>query len=104
MYVGSNKMVLLQSAVAEVTNPRDPSHTVKVGILFDGGSQKSYLTRRVKDPLTLSVDSRKYLSIAAFGSSKGKPKQCEVMHITIQTKHGDNLTLEVFVVPTFVTP
>ena len=88
MYVGSNKMVLLQTPVAEVTNPRDRSYAMKVGIVFDDGSQKSYLTWRVKDALTLSVDSRKYLSIAAFGSRKRKPK-CEVVHIAIQTKHGD---------------
>ena len=43
--------VLLQMAVAEVINPRDPFGTLKVGIVFDGGSQKYYLTQRVKDSL-----------------------------------------------------
>ena len=101
MYVSSNKMVLLQTAV---TNPRDPSRTLKVGIVFDGGSQKSYLTRRVKDTLGLPVDSKKYLSIAAFGSRKGKPKQCEVVQLAVQTKCGDSQPLEVFVVPHICDP
>ena len=52
----------------------------------------------------LSVDSRKYLSSATFGSRKGKPKQCEVVHIAIQTKHGDSQTLKVFVVPHICDP
>ena len=47
LYADSNKTVLLQTAVAEVANPRDPSRTLKVGIVFDGGSQKLYLTQRV---------------------------------------------------------
>ena len=51
LYADSDKMVLLQMAVAEVANPIDPSRTLKVGIVFDGGSQKSYLTQRVKDSL-----------------------------------------------------
>ena len=104
MYVGSNKMVLLQTAVAEVTNPRDPSRTLKVGIVFDGGSQKSYLTQRVKDTLALPIDSKKYLSIAAFGSRKGKPKQCEVVRLAVRTKCGDSQALKVFVVPHICDP
>jgi hypothetical protein len=104
MYVGANKMVLLQTAVAEVTNPRDPSRASKVGIVFDGGSQKSYLTQRVKDKLALTVDSKKYLSIAAFGSRKGRPKQCEVVRLAVQTKRGDSQALEVFVVPHICDP
>ena len=67
MCVYSNKTVL-QTAVAEVINPNDSSHALRVGVVFDGGSQKSYLTQQVKDTLALPVDSKKYLSIAAFGS------------------------------------
>ena len=99
MCVDSSKTVLLQTAVAEVVNPRDSSRALKVGIVFDGGSQKSYLMQRVKDTLALPVDSKKYLSIAAFGSRKGRPKQCKVVHLAVRTKHGGSQVLEVFVVP-----
>lgn len=104
LYVDSNKKVLLQTAVAEVINPRDTSHTLKVGIVFDGGSQLSYLTQRVKDTLALPVSSKKYLAVAAFGSRKGRPKQCDVVHLAVRTKHGDNQVLEVFVVPHVYDP
>jgi len=103
MYVDSDKMVLLQTAVAEVTNPRDTSCTLKIGIVFDGGSQKSYLTRRVKNALNLPVVSKKSLSIAAFGSRKGRPRQCEVVHLIMKTRHGSS-RLEVFVVPHICDP
>ena len=42
MCVDSNKTVHLQTVVADIVNPRD---SLKVGIVFDGGSQKSYLTQ-----------------------------------------------------------
>ena len=80
--------------VAEVSDPGDPSHTLKVGIVFDGGNQKSYLMQRVKDILALPVKVPIDCS-----SRKGKPKQCEVVHLAIHTKHGDRQVLEVFVVP-----
>ena len=104
LYADSNKTVLLQTAVAEVANPRDPSYTLKVEIVFDGGSQKSYLTQRVKDSLALPVDSKQYLSIAAFGSKKGRPKQCEVVRLIVRTKLGGCQELEVFVVPHICDP
>ena len=60
--------------------------------------------QRVKDTLALPVDSKKYLSIAAFGSRKGRPKQCEVVHLAVRTKHGGSQVLEVFVVPHICDP
>ena len=48
-------------AVAEVFTPEDPSRILTVGIVFDGGSQKSYLTQPAK---ALSADSKQFLSIA----------------------------------------
>lgn len=97
-------MVLLQAAVAEVANPQDPSNVLKVGIIFDGGSQKSYLTLRVKDALDLSVYTKKLISIAAFGSRKGRARQCEVVHLAVQTRDGDSHLLDVFVVPHICDP
>lgn len=72
--------------------------------MLDGGIQKSYLTQRVKDILALPVDSKKYLSIAAFGSRKGRPRRCEIVHLAVRTKHGGSQVLEVFVVPHICNP
>ena len=56
------------------------------------------MTQQVKDSLALPVDSKQYLSIAAFGSKKGRPKQCEVVCLIVRTKLGGFQELEVFVV------
>ena len=58
----------------------------------------------MKDTLALPVDSKKYLSIASFGSRKERPRQCEVVHLAVRTKHGGSQALEVFVVPHICDP
>ena len=50
------------------------------------------------------MDSKKYLSIAAFASRKGRPRQCEVVYLAVRTKHGGSQVLEVFVVPHICDP
>ena len=104
LYADSGRMVLLQTAIAEVSDPQDSSHTQKVGIVLDGGSQRSYITQRVKDSLRLPVHSRKLISIAAFGLRKGRPKQCEVVQLAVKTKCRGYQHLEVLVVPHICEP
>ena len=53
---------------------------------MDSGSQKSYLTQRVKELLSLPVTDSQHLSIAAFGSTRGEPKLCEVVRLAVRTK------------------
>lgn len=62
------------------------------------------MTERVKNALELPVSSKRSLSIAAFGSRKGRPRQCEVVHITVQTQHGSSQIIEAFVVPHICNP
>ena len=71
---------------------------------MDSGSQKSYLTQRMKDSLSLPVIGKQHLAIAAFGSSRGEPKQCEVVRLAVRTKYGGNQELDLFVVPHICDP
>ena len=104
LYVDSNKAILLQTALAEVSNPRNPSLMLKLRIVMDSGSQRSYLTRHVRDTLALPTSGKQCLSIAAFGSQRGEPKQCEVVRIAIRTKYGDIQEVDLFVVPHICDP
>ena len=104
LYADSSGMVLLQTAITEVSNPRDSSCTQKVGIVLDGGSQRSYITQRVKDSLQLPVQFKKSISIAAFGLRIGRPKQCEVVQLAVKTKRHGYQHLEVLVVPHICEP
>ena len=90
MCASSDDIILVQTAVANVSNPEDPSRVQKVRIVMDCGSQRSYLAARVRDNLSLSVTDNENLLIAAFGSTKGVPKKCDVVHISVHTRTGEN--------------
>ena len=104
LYANSNKTVLLQTALAKISNPRNSTLVLNAKIVLDSGSQKSYLTQRVKDGLSLPVISKQRLAIAAFGSSRGEPKQCEVVRLVVHTKSGSTQELDLFVVPYICDP
>ena len=53
LYVGTNKAVLLQTTSLEVYNPTNSSLTIKIRLILDSGSQRSYLTEQVKNTLGL---------------------------------------------------
>ena len=104
LYVDSSKAILLQTALVEVHNPLNPSLTSKVRVIMDNGSQRSYVTQRVKESLALVASDKQRLSIAAFGAKKGDPRLCEIVRIAIQTKFGQKQELELFVVPHICDP
>ena len=66
--------------------------------------QKRFEAFERDSKVLLTVDSKQYLSIAAFGSKKGRPKQCEVVRLIVRSKLGGCQELEVFVVPHICDP
>ena len=56
----TKKTVLLQTARSLVHNPTNP---IEVRLLFDGGSQKSYIMERAKNLFTLEPRGEQLLSI-----------------------------------------
>ena len=104
LYVDSSKAILLQTALVEVFNPCDPSLMLKLRVIMNSGSQRSYLTQCVKDSLALVTSETQCLSIAAFGSTRGDPKSCEVVRVAIRTRSGHEQEFKVFVVPQICDP
>ena len=97
--MGTNKAVLLQTASVEVYNPTNPSLTIKLRLILDSGSQRSYLTEQVKNTLGLYRIKQQHLSISTFGTSRSDPRHCEVVRIGIVTKSGQDEVVELLVVP-----
>ena len=61
--------VLLQTADIFVQN-KECNKTVKVKALFDSGSERSYITKRVCNFLDLPTESNECVSISTFGNPK----------------------------------
>ena len=100
----NRRMVLLQTARARVHNPSDPHRTMEVRLLLDGGSQRSYITDRVRKLLALEPSGEDRLSIAAFGSHREKPRVCSIVNVGLAMKGYPNMHLSLFVVPMICEP
>ena len=100
----STKSVLLQTAQALIYNPRDPDSHVELRILFDGGSQRSYMTERARRMLNVDPKGEQQFLIAAFGSARGGPKVCPIVGIGIMLKGHPIMTVSLFFVPMICEP
>ena len=79
VYVDSNTFVLLQTAVGEVSSVNHPHTGLTMRILFDSGSQRSYITELARNKLSLSAMRTKKLLIKTFGCENEQLKECDVV-------------------------
>ena len=96
--------VLLQTARAVVHNPSNPEVSIGVRLLFDSGSQRSYITEQAKAQLALEPTREQMLSIATFGSSREQTKVCTVVNVGMCLKGYSPMSLSLYVVPTICEP
>ena len=60
--------VRMQTAIAQVVNPRHPDSPVTARILFDSGSYPTYITQTLADKLQLRQSNADMLHLATFGN------------------------------------
>lgn len=98
------KTILLQTALCILHNPSNPSKSLEVRLLFDTGSQKSYITDRARSLLSLESTEEQHLSIATFGSTKEQTKVCPIVHVELQLRDAPPMSLALYSVPTICEP
>ena len=98
------RAILLQTARAVIYNPVKQKRTVEVRLLFDSGSQRSYLTERAMKLLELVPTGEQTLAIATFGATQEQTKVCPIVHVGIRLKGYPNAALSLHVVPTICEP
>ena len=106
-HVGSQDSVLPQTALALIQNgSTTASNGIKARLIFDSGSQKSYVTQRVRDQLSLPTISKESLLIKTFGIDvTGQPTACEKIKVSVgNTNKLSSKEIECFVVPTICAP
>lgn len=104
-YVGSHDSILLQTAQAFIGNG-NTSTGIRARVIFDSGSQKSYITQRARDQLNSPTISKESLLIKTFGSGvTGQPTECEKVKVAVgNVNMWSSREIEAFVVPTICTP
>ena len=83
VYVDSNSSVLLQTAIAHVSRVHQLHPVVNMRILFDSGSQKSYISERAKAKLNLLPKRKEKLLIKTFSQENEQLKECDVVEFCV---------------------
>ena len=104
LFAESKRSMLLQTAQGEVFNIDNKDHKIIVRVVFDSGSQRSYVTKRVKDYLNLQVAAREQIYLKTFGQNKGKLETMEVTQLGIQDNWRPEEEKVATVVNTLVVP
>ena len=104
IHISSKTSVLLQTARAEISSPDNDAEKAVVRIVFDSGSQKSYVTQKLKNELNLKVVGRERLLIKAFGDERPRMRDCDIVQIAVKTLDGILVYISAYVVPTICSP
>ena len=104
MYTSAGMAVLLQTARVQVCNLDNPQSPMEVRVILDGGSQRSYITHRIRDALSLPAECKQRMSIKTFGSERGEVQDCEVVRVGMKTVDGNVLELPLLAVPLICEP
>ena len=95
--IASSDNILLQTAVSSCFNP-DGSCT-PINILFDKGSQRSYVTEEFTKRLRLLEVRKEKCKIHTFGSCEGFVRSCSVVEVPLNTRTG-LLRIHALTIPT----
>ena len=95
LYVNCHTPILLQTAKAIVCDAsvEGTAPNLKVKAILDLGSQRSYVTARVREALKLRKLRSEFMIIKTFGSDKGDHRACDIVELRIMMKNGDSFTV-----------
>ena len=104
LWTGGSQAILLQTARAISFNPTVPETSRCVRIVFDSGSQCSYVTEQVANGLSLATEGERSLTIMTFGSTREQTRVCNLVRLGLALKDGTPKQLMLFTVPTICEP
>ena len=100
---GSKGTVLLQTASAIARN-EDSTKPTRVKILFDNGSQRSYVTDNLKSRLGLKSTKKEMLHLNTFGAKTFRKQKCDVLTLFVEDINKETSKVCVLSFPTICSP
>ena len=99
MYIDMKSTVLLQTATATVYSADRPDDTTVIRLILDSGSQRSYITSKLRDSLRLPRKQSRTVSIKTFGSQVERVETCDIVELKFK-----DFELSLFTVPNICEP
>lgn len=104
MFISSKTPILLQTAQASISKTGATEKGVKARIILDSGSQRSYITNRLKNELSLPVEYQESMLIKTFGSQDEKLQTCDVVCFSVKLPDGTDMEMSAYSVPLICEP
>ena len=82
----NNKVVLIQTATVVVNSKQNNYNRVKCRLLFDSGSQRTYVSRTLVNAIEAESIRTEYLAVGMFGASTAECLPRDVASITISNR------------------
>ena len=103
-YCTNKNNILLQTATAQASAVNSKLHH-SVRLLFDTGSQRSYISNKVRSRLNLPVIRREKILIQTFGHSNSKVKVVDIVQVRIKHRRDNHYVfVEAVCVPEICVP
>jgi DNA-binding transcriptional ArsR family regulator len=99
-----NSAILLQTAKVTLYNPHRTEFQLEVLLIFDSGSQRSYIKQSVTERLKLQKQGNKVLSIMTFGAKTSTQQSCEVVCVGLMKDGCPIKNISILSVPTICEP
>ena len=96
--ISSDEMVLMQTALTEVKNPKS-SKERKTRLLLDCGSQRTYITQSLADSLGLKRERSTEIKVATFGSDRSKVIKTSSTTLSLKINNGQYMEVTANIVP-----
>ena len=96
---------MLQTATAIATN-EDGCKSVRVKILFDNGSQRSYITKikSLKSKLNIKPKKTEVLHLNTFGERSYRKQKCEVLPLFLRSNENEDIMISALRFPVICSP
>ena len=101
---GGHRNILLQTARLELIRSGGNGPLISARAMLDSGSQRTYVTNRLRDQLRLPTVSTERIRIKTFGSTESCDDSFDVVHLGIKTKEGGIVEIAALVVPLICSP
>ena len=96
--IAPGESVFMQTATAYIKNP-DTEMGLQVRILFDCGSQRSYITGPLAQLLNLKKSALENLLVYTFGSTEPKQIKASIVEIDLCARSGTCIRLSCSIIP-----
>ena len=106
--VKENTSISLQTAVVCLTNINN-SKSVKVRVLFDSGSHKSYVTQMIVDCLELQKIASESINVSVFGQPNSISKTINIFSfcpsgVSRNQKYSEKIPINAYAIPLICNP